>query len=84
MNNKCPISFPLFEPEAFHLVTIFVRFDGRGELVPHLVYNYVITTHQFFPSEHSKPIPKERDTKIYRQLLKIDLKSENIFANLCL
>jgi hypothetical protein len=40
---------PLFEPEEFHLVTI-VRFDVRGKLVPHLVFDYVITTHQFFPS----------------------------------
>ena len=27
-----------------------VRFDVRRELVPHLVFDYVITTHQFFPS----------------------------------
>ena len=80
----------LFEPEAFHLVTI-VRFDVRGKLVPHLVFDYVITTHQFFPSEYSKPISKDRenlhqeiDTKIHRHLLKIDLKLDNIFANLCL
>ena len=89
----------LFKPEAFHLVTI-VRFDVRGKLVPHLVFDYVITTHQFFPSEYSKPISKESEnlhqeidklhqqgwayTKIHRHLLKIDLKLDNIFANLCL
>ena len=38
-----------------------VRFDVRRELVPHLVFDYVITTHQFFPSEYSKPISKDRE-----------------------
>ena len=68
-----------------------VRFDVRRELVPHLVFDYVITTHQFFPSEHSKPISKESknlhqkiDTKIHRHLLKMHLKLKYIFANLCL
>ena len=38
-----------------------VRFDVRRELVPHLIFEYVITTHQFFPSEYSKPISKDRE-----------------------
>ena len=38
-----------------------VRFDVRRELVPSLVFDYVITTHQFFPSEYSKPISKDRE-----------------------
>jgi|TARA_B110000495_G_C22758564_1_gene444215 hypothetical protein len=38
-----------------------VCFDVRRELVPHLVFDYVITTHQFFPSEYSKPISKDRE-----------------------
>ena len=38
-----------------------VRFDVRRELVPFLVFDYVITTHQFFPSEYSKPISKDRE-----------------------
>ena len=38
-----------------------VRFDVRRELVLHLVFDYVITTHQFFPSEYSKPISKDRE-----------------------
>ena len=74
-----------------------VRFDVRGKLTPFLVFDYVITTHQFFPSEYLKPISKDREnlhqeidklhqqgwvyTKIHRHLLKIDLKLENIFAN---
>ena len=38
-----------------------VCFDVRRELVHHLVFDYVITTHQFFPSEYSKPISKDRE-----------------------
>ena len=37
-----------------------IRFDVRGTLIPFLVFDYVITTHQFFPSEYSKPISKDR------------------------
>ena len=38
-----------------------VSFDVRRTLIPFLVFDYVITTHQFFPSEYSKPISKDRE-----------------------
>jgi hypothetical protein len=53
--------------DIYLLLTFFlfyrdeVRFDVRRELVPFLVFDYVITTHQFFPSEYSKPISKDRE-----------------------
>ena len=47
-----------------------VRFDVRRELVPFLVFDYVITTHQFFPSEYSKPISKDRQ-KLHQEIDKL-------------
>jgi hypothetical protein len=53
--------------DIYLLLTFFlfyrdeVRFDVRRELVPFLVFDYVITTHQFFPSKYSKPISKDRE-----------------------
>ena len=47
-----------------------VRFDVRRELVPHLVFDYVITTHQFFPSEYLKPLSKDRE-KLHQETDKL-------------
>ena len=38
-----------------------VRFGSSKELIPFLVFDYVITTHQFFPSEYLKPLSKDRE-----------------------
>ena len=35
--------------------------DVGKEKIPYLIFDYVITTHQFFPSEYSKPISKDRE-----------------------
>ena len=47
-----------------------VRFDVRGKRTPFLVFDYVITTHQFFPSENLKPLPKDRE-KLYQETDKL-------------
>ena len=62
--------------DIYLLLTFFlfyrdeVRFDVRRELVPFLVFDYVITTHQFFPSEYSKPISKDRQ-KLHQEIDKL-------------
>ncbi len=38
-----------------------VRSVVSNELIPFLVFDYVITTHQFFPSEYLYPISKDRE-----------------------
>ena len=43
---------------------------GSGDYVPHLIFDYVITSHQFFPSEYSKPIPKDRQ-KLHNEIQKL-------------
>ena len=43
---------------------------GSGDYVPHLIFDYVITSHQFFPSEYSKPIPKDRQ-KLHNKIQKL-------------
>ena len=43
---------------------------GSGDYVPHLIFDYVITSHQFFPSEYSKPIPKDRQ-KLHNEIIKL-------------
>ena len=43
---------------------------GSSELIPHIIFDYVITTHQFFPSEYSKPIPKDRQ-KLHNEIQKL-------------
>ena len=47
-----------------------VSFDVRRTLIPFLVFDYVITTHQFFPSEYSKPISKDRQ-KLHQEIDKL-------------
>ena len=47
-----------------------VRFDVRGKLTPFLVFDYVITTHQFFPSKYLKPLSKDRE-KLYQETDKL-------------
>ena len=47
-----------------------VRFGVRGELIPFLVFDYVITTHQFFPSEYLKPLSKDRE-KLHQEIDKL-------------
>jgi len=47
-----------------------IRFDVRGTLIPFLVFDYVITTHQFFPSEYLKPISKDRQ-KLHQEIDKL-------------
>jgi len=44
--------------------------DVSGTYIPHLIFDYVITTHQFFPSEYSKPIPKDRQ-KLHNEISKL-------------
>jgi len=44
--------------------------DVSGTYIPHLIFDYVITTHQFFPSEYSKPIPKDRQ-KLHNKIQKL-------------
>ena len=41
-----------------------------NELIPHLVFDYVITTHQFFPSEYYKPLSKDRQ-KLHQEVDKL-------------
>ena len=41
-----------------------------GELIPYLVFDYVITTHQFFPSEYYKPLSKDRQ-KLHQEVDKL-------------
>jgi hypothetical protein len=36
----------------------------------HIVFDYVITTHQFFNSEYCKPIPKDRQ-KLHNEIIKL-------------
>ena len=47
-----------------------VRFDVRGKRIPFLVFDYVITTHQFFPSEYLKPLSKDRE-KLHQETDKL-------------
>ena len=47
-----------------------VRFDVRGKRTPFLVFDYVITTHQFFPSEYLKPLSKDRE-KLHQEIDKL-------------
>ena len=44
--------------------------DVGGTYIPHLIFDYVITTHQFFSSEYSKPIPKDRQ-KLHNEIIKL-------------
>ena len=39
-------------------------------LILHIVFDYVITTHQFFNSEYCKPIPKDRQ-KLHNKIIKL-------------
>ena len=39
-------------------------------LIPYLVFDYVITTHQFFPSEYLKPLSKDRQ-KLHQEVDKL-------------
>jgi len=47
-----------------------VRFDVRGKPTPFLVFDYVITTYQFFPSEYLKPLSKDRE-KLHQETDKL-------------
>ena len=47
-----------------------ISLDVSGTYIPHLIFDYVITTHQFFPSEYSKPIPKDRQ-KLHNEIIKL-------------
>ena len=47
-----------------------ISLDVSGTYIPHLIFDYVITTHQFFPSEYSKPIPKDRQ-KLHNEIQKL-------------
>ena len=47
-----------------------LRFGSSNELIPHLVFDYVITTHQFFPSEYYKPLSEDRQ-KLHREITKL-------------
>ena len=47
-----------------------LRFGSSNELIPHLVFDYVITTHQFFPSEYYKPLSKDRQ-KLHQEVDKL-------------
>ena len=38
--------------------------------IPHIVFDYQIITHQFFNSEYSKPIPKDRQ-KLHNEIQKL-------------
>ena len=38
--------------------------------IPHIVFDYQIITHQFFNSEYSKPIPKDRQ-KLHNEIIKL-------------
>ena len=55
----------------------YCLFHGSGlslgvsdTLIPHIVFDYQIITHQFFNSEYSKPIPKDRQ-KLHNEIIKL-------------
>jgi len=60
-NNINP--YCLFHRDEFSL-------GVSGTYIPHLIFDYIITTHQFFPSEYSKPIPKDRQ-KLHNEISKL-------------
>ena len=47
-----------------------ISLDVSGTYIPHLIFDYVITTHQFFNSEYCKPIPKDRQ-KLHNEISKL-------------
>ena len=54
-------SFPFIQTTLFHSDGLCLDV-GRNH-IPHLVFDYVITTHQFFPSNYFiKDIPKNRQS----------------------
>ena len=43
---------------------------GSSKPIPYLVFDYVITTHQFFPSEYYKPLSEDRQ-KLHQEIDKL-------------
>ena len=47
-----------------------VRFDVRRELIPYLVFDYVITTHQFNPSPYYRELSNDRK-KLHNKVMEL-------------
>ena len=47
-----------------------VRFRVNETHIPHLVFDYVITTHQFYPSPYYKPMSEDRE-KLHNEIRKL-------------
>jgi len=47
-----------------------VRLRVNGTHIPHLVFDYIITTHQFYSSSYYKPMSEDRD-KLHNEIRKL-------------
>jgi hypothetical protein len=52
------------------VVEDFLELVNNEEVIPYLVFDYVITTHQFFPSEYYKPLSEDRQ-KLHKETTKL-------------
>ena len=68
LDGESDLTIPNYLPNSFNRDRVLSV--GSSELIPHIIFDYVITTHQFFPSEYSKPIPKDRQ-KLHNQISKL-------------
>ena len=44
--------------------------DVGKEKIPYLIFDYVITTHEFYSSGYSKPLTKKQ-TKLHNEIMKL-------------
>ena len=43
---------------------------GSNDYVPHLIFDYVITTHEFYSSSYFKPLTKKQ-TKLHTEIMRL-------------
>ena len=46
---------------------------GSNDYVPHLIFDYVITTHEFYSSSYFKPLTKKQ-TKLHNEIKRLHIK----------
>ena len=62
------LTIPNYLPNSFN--SDGVRFRVNETHIPHLIFDYIITTHQFYSSPYYKPMSEDRE-KLHNEIRKL-------------